>query len=265
MAVQTSVSTMGSALPGMPYAGNRPECLTWGMPSAKVAKVSTVTIDTPTNSTLYQIRVNGIDSEYTSDGSATAAEIEAGLVSAVNSNALAAAIVTAAAGAGDTLTLTGVTAGDDFTVTTSGATLSVATTTAAVDNDVIGFGYGVVRNDATSVRLPVSSDAATAFRGVALHTHDHDPALKPASTDPDGYYVGSAVSVVRKGLVYVPVTTAITEGTSGVHLIITGANAGKFRGTSDSTNTVDLGGTFTGLRWHTSSANSMAVLEINLP
>lgn len=265
MAVQTSVSTMGSALPGMPYAGNRPETLAWGMPSAKVAKVVTVTVDTATNSTLYNVRVNGIDSEYTSDGSATAQEIVTNMVAAIVANSTASAIVTAAAATSSTFTLTGVTAGDDFTVTTSGATLSVATTTAAVDNDVIGFGYGVVRNDASSVRLPVSSDAATAFRGVALHTHDHDPALKPASTDPDGHYVGSAVSVVRKGLVYVPVTTAITEGTSGVHLIITGANAGKFRGTSDSSNTVDLGGTFTGLRWHTSSANSMAVLEINLP
>jgi hypothetical protein len=265
MGVQTAVSTMGDALAGMPFDTSFLDIVPKGMPAAKVAKVSTVTIDAATNDTLYQIRVNGIDSEYLSDGTASAAEIEAGLVAAVIANPLAAAIVTAAAGAGATLTLTGVTAGADFTVTVSGATLSVATTTAAVSNDVVGFGYGCVRSDATSVRHPVSSDAATAFRGVALHTQDHDESMKVNSTDPDGYYAGGSVSVVRRGRIYVPVTTAITEGTSGVHLIVVGSNAGKFRGTADSTNTVDLGGTFTGLRWHTSSANDMAVLELNLP
>jgi hypothetical protein len=102
---------------------------------ADVAQVVTVDIVTVLNSTVYTVRINGVDITYTSDADATEGEIALGLVAAINASIDAnVAVVTAAtaalaADAAATFTVTADTAGVPFTLTTD-ANLAATTTTA---------------------------------------------------------------------------------------------------------------------------------------
>jgi hypothetical protein len=89
---------------------------------ADVAQVETIT-PTAVNLTLYTVTVNGVAYTYTSDGTATAAEIVTGFITAINGGQSA---VTASGTT--TLILTAATAGVSFTVTI-GANLAIAHTT----------------------------------------------------------------------------------------------------------------------------------------
>lgn len=90
------------------------------------AQVDTVTIDTVTDSTTYSLTINGTTATYTSGVGATAAEITAGLVAAIN---LLAEPVTAADGVGN-FTITADVAGTAFATVITAGTMSVLTTTA---------------------------------------------------------------------------------------------------------------------------------------
>lgn len=135
-----------------------------------VAQVSTVTVGGATNATLYEVLVNGIVSQYTSDGSATVTEIVAGLVAAMQANGFLDALVTVVDADPD-ITITAKVAGTALTVTeTDGATgdLSIAATTANVlAGKNIPFGKAVVRGSGfEKVKLP---DAASqTFRGISI-------------------------------------------------------------------------------------------------
>jgi hypothetical protein len=102
---------------------------------ANVAQVDTVTVATVLNSTIYTVRINGVDVSFTSDASATAGEIALGLVAAINASTdpavtgVTAATTALAADAAATLTITADVAGTPFTATV-GANLTIATTTA---------------------------------------------------------------------------------------------------------------------------------------
>ena len=103
----------------------------WRGAAIAVAQVSTAT-PTAANSTLYTLTINGKDVSYTSDGSATVAEITAGLTAAWNASAQTEIAEVTATDSTTHVTLTGDTAGKPFTVTSTGAgTINLATTTAA--------------------------------------------------------------------------------------------------------------------------------------
>lgn len=89
-------------------------------PQAK--QVTTIAIPaSPDNSTTYSVVVDGVTASYTSDGSATQAEVGAGLLAALNASAQIRGIAVPSY-SGGTLTLTGVWPAVSFTVTASGGT-----------------------------------------------------------------------------------------------------------------------------------------------
>jgi hypothetical protein len=104
----------------------RPEQIVIGRRTAKVAQVRTVSIALVANAFNYQVTVNGVTFQFTSDADATGAEIQAGLVAAVNAGAEP---VTASPGVGTTVVLTADVAGTAFT-SAVGTNLTIADTTA---------------------------------------------------------------------------------------------------------------------------------------
>jgi len=104
-----------------------PEKVKIGRRLAKVAQVVTVT-PAVVNNFSYSITINGNAYTYLSDGSATGAEIQAGLIAAVNAGSDP---VTASAGTGDDVVLTADVAGTSFTYAV-GTNLTAVLTTANV-------------------------------------------------------------------------------------------------------------------------------------
>lgn len=102
---------------------------------ADVAQVNTVTVATVVNSTIYTVRINGVDVSYTSDATATAGEIAIGLRDAINAStdpnvtSVTAATTATATSTTATMTITADVSGTPFTATV-GANLTIATTTA---------------------------------------------------------------------------------------------------------------------------------------
>lgn len=101
-----------------------PDEVVIGRRTAVVAQVVTVT-PTVVNSFSYTITINGVTYTYVSDGTATGAEIQAGLVAAVNAGSEP---VTASAGGGDTVVLTADVAGTAFTYAVGTNLVAVLTT-----------------------------------------------------------------------------------------------------------------------------------------
>ena len=117
--------------------------------AGQAAQVTTIAIPaSPDNSTAYSVVVDGITASYTSDGSATQAEVGAGLVAAINATPGVRGQMSASY-AGGTLTLTGTFAGISHTVTASGgvsggAIGSPSTSTSAASAATVPFGVAVV-------------------------------------------------------------------------------------------------------------------------
>ena len=103
----------------------RPPEFRVGKRVANVAQISTVTIDTVVDVTLYTITINGTAFTFTSDGDATDVEIRDGLVTDINGGSEP---VTAAPGASNEVVLTADAAGDGFSVVVD-ANMSVVVTT----------------------------------------------------------------------------------------------------------------------------------------
>ena len=125
-----------------------------------VAQVSTVTVDSATNDQAYVLTVTfgGTDYSvtYTSDGTATTAEIAAGLESACDADANINAFINASS-ASNVLTLTGRYKGESFTFSvTPAADVTLATGTAAAAAGAIPFGRACVldANNTDGIELP---------------------------------------------------------------------------------------------------------------
>lgn len=113
----------------------------------RTAQVSTITVDTATNSATYTWTIDGVELTYTADSSTSAAEIVAGIVAAINADPIAGAKCTAAATSSTVVTLTARVGGVSFSVSDSDAKLTSATTTANDTADTIGFGLAVLSDD----------------------------------------------------------------------------------------------------------------------
>lgn len=98
--------------------------------SANIQQVNTVTVTSAVNSTIYTVTINGVDNTYTSDASATTAEIAAGLAAAINASVdVLVTPVTATYVSGATFTVSADVAGTGFTIAV-GTNLSQAATVA---------------------------------------------------------------------------------------------------------------------------------------
>ena len=109
----------------------------------QAVQVSTVTVSGATNDKTYSLVLNGVTVSYTSDGTATIAEIAQGLSDAIDAEPAVRGQIAPSATA-TTVVLTGTTAGQAFTATESDAELSIALTTAAASAAPIPFGRLVV-------------------------------------------------------------------------------------------------------------------------
>ncbi len=134
--------------------------------SPQAVQVSTITIDTVTNSATYTVTFNEIDVSYTADASALNTEIVAGLIALMEADPAISGVVTLAATSAAVITLTGRTAGETFTITDSDAKITTATTTSADDADPIGFGLllidGGVDSDGSRLGSIAKSASLTA-------------------------------------------------------------------------------------------------------
>lgn len=125
--------------------------------SPQARQVTTIAVPaSPDNSTLYTVTIGGVASTFTTDASATQAELGAGLLAAIRANAGANRQMSSAY-AGGTLTLTGVWPGAVTVVTRAGGSgggvLGAPTnSTSAAAADSVGFGLAVVRKAGNDLR-----------------------------------------------------------------------------------------------------------------
>lgn len=104
----------------------KPEKFKIGKHTAPIAQISTISVGSVVNTTLYTATLNGVACSYTSDGSATGAEIQAGLIAAINASTQA-PYLTATAGSGTDVVVTSDVAGLGFTLALTANLTSVAT------------------------------------------------------------------------------------------------------------------------------------------
>tara|TARA_Y100000592_G_scaffold4422_1_gene6382 strand:- start:445 stop:1509 length:1065 start_codon:yes stop_codon:yes gene_type:complete len=141
-----------------------------------VAQISTVTVNSAQNSTLYSLDIlppgyeSAIVVSFTSDGSATTTEIAAGLAAAVDADAAASGWFDTGA-VSNVLTLTGQAPGIVVSVSSSAASasdLTIAVATAAASGGSYSFGHVVnlatfdSASGAWNVSAPAMPAAATA-------------------------------------------------------------------------------------------------------
>jgi hypothetical protein len=132
----------------------------------QAAQVTTVTVTGATNNKTYTVTLNEIPISYLSDGSASIAEIAAGLAAAISAEPAVSGLVSAAA-TSTTVVVTSRFPGIGFTLTESDSELTVATSPANASASPIPFGRGIVRvepgdysfpGNAGQCRLPVAAD-----------------------------------------------------------------------------------------------------------
>lgn len=164
----------------------RPEEIKIKKSPTNVAQVSRVTVATVTNSSLYRVIINGVNFDYTSDGSATDAEIVAGLVAAINAGSEP---VTAAPNGTDKVDLTADNSGESFTLSVGDVKLTPSTVTANVgiasaileamqeDRDW----YALVCTDITDVTVKEAAKTIESLRRIFI-TRRSDAGIPTAST-----------------------------------------------------------------------------------
>lgn len=267
-------SLMPVALEGMPGDGSLSNRIETARLAAALPKIMRITIGGATNTTAYGATINGVRVTYTSDGSATIAEIKAGLIAAINNSGFASKIVSAASSGVNTLDVTGLVTGADYTMTIEdGATgdLSLSTTQNAISTTV-AFGRAVVVDsyDSTqyvrNVKLP--SAAGQEFAGITCFTQKANPNATPNSqTDATGavsYVDKDATAIMRQGLIWVRPETDVDATADSVFFRQTVAGNTEVGALT----TVDDGNTdaVPTAKWRSSGvAGSLVLLEINIP
>jgi len=180
-------------------------------------KTINVSVDTVTNSLLYRIAVKYLSKvpatygqtlttncDYTADGSATKAEILAGLLAAVNASVapVTAKVFDSALGP---IQIAAKTRDQDFTLT-----VSTELSQAAVSGE-IPFGVVVCMQDTTpdKCRLPVvAGDIGNKTLGITLRSF----AMENNTAGTAVYPLDSSVQVAREGLVAAAVEEAVSAG-----------------------------------------------------
>lgn len=227
-----------------------------------VAQVATVTVDAATNSTLYTVTVNGVLVTYTSDGTATIAEIHAGLLAAGIANSFLAGVVTFS-GASPDLVITADVAGAPMTVTEADADLSLVATTPNTTASPIYFGRGLAQNLTDAEKISLPSATGFTFAGISSHSQ----IARPNDDGIAKYEDGISIPVLTKGRIYVLAEDAITSLDDAVYLRHTANGAvnvaGRFRTDADTARADQI----SNARWLslTTGVNQLAILEINMP
>ena len=122
----------------------------------------------------------------------------------------------------------------------------------------IGFGLAVIAGTDPAVQVKLPAAAGGVFRGVSLQTH-----VAQTSAGVAAYADHDAVSVLRKGRVWVPVVTAVAVD-GHPYFVNTGDDAGKFSATDDGTTDSARAGGGTAKYVTSTSGAGLALLELDL-
>jgi hypothetical protein len=207
--VQQSVQNLALGFPGQKVGLGVFRTRSYKNDKGAAAQVSDVTI-TAVNSTTYTMTVNGHVFTYTSDSSATVAEIRDGLIAA---GKLVPELEDAVAlnASGNKVRVTSLKAGTAFTLTV-GANLAAAAVQANVARSFIGFGLALVQGNGPggdqSAFLPAG--AGGTFIGMAARVHSGTDTLDRDHLD--SYSPGAMMAVVEDGPMYARVEVAVTKG-----------------------------------------------------
>jgi len=230
----------------------------------EIAQVVTITIDNVVDSTDYVTTVNGVTCTFTSDSTATEAEINAGMLDSVNDSVWngpdLSFDVTAAQGVTTaTLTITADSAGTGFTATANTNVTAVVTTQNSGD---VPFGVGVVQGSASDLaHLPT----ATGQTLVGITCLDQTQPNQPSTGDHE-YTAGSAMGIVEQGRVWVIVEDAVVAGGSVYIRFKASANGtqlGAVRSDTDSASADQLTAAVFGTTQAT--PGGLAVVTLNRP
>ncbi len=240
-----------------------------------------VVVTTEANSEIFTVTVAGTDFAFTSDASATKAEIAAGLKALIDADTSLGVTTTlfTTSEANDSFYIENDSFDDEVVVSITNPATGVLTLAELVDHeDAIQFGAFVVNDDRQTAetlngdlsqcRLPrLATDFSSRHvLGVALA----DVSKVTRLTAPyGGYSAGESVPIVRKGRVWVSVEDVSSVAQGGLvyvrHVASGTEQLGAVRAADDGSDTEVLDAqqaAFTGVK---DSTNSLAVIELNLP
>ena len=243
---------------------------------AATRQLEQVVVTTAANSEIFTITIDGTAYAYTSDGSATKAEISAGLKVLIDAGS---DDVTVTDDLTDTLLIESNDHDTGFTITITNPATGVLTLTQLVAQEqAIAFGSVVVEDERVAVdantgkvegcRLP---RLATDFSGrKVLGVAIADASMVTRASAPiAGYSAGEAVPVLRKGRIWMTVEDVASVAKGGlvyVRHIATGTESlGAIRAADDGADTEVMDAQqceFTGQKV---TALNLAVVEWNLP
>lgn len=112
----------------------------------QVKAVKTATLLAIQANATTSLVINGYTVSFTDDGTPSDTDSAAGLVAAINANPLVRGSVSAE-NTGAVITITALTAGLDFTLTSPDGTVTIGTTTAAATAEIVPFGRFLVKSD----------------------------------------------------------------------------------------------------------------------
>lgn len=265
MAQKEVTDNLAKGIEGQLADSGRNDIGSYGNFSRQVNRVEVVT---PDNTQVFSATINGTLFDITSDADATIIEIGAALVADIN---LGAEPVTAVDNLDGTFQVNANEIGVSFTITVAAAGAGVITQEAIIaNNQAIDFGLLVVQdpdNDQGAILPSLQSEILDNIRnilGIDIHSHTAENAREGEVNS--GNKISKAMSVLRRGRVYVRVEEAVTpasvphvrfaEGAGGTRL-------GAFRASTDTATAEPLTEEF---RYKTSAGiGELAVLEISLP
>lgn len=235
-----------------------------------------VVVTTAANSEIFTVTIDGTDYAYTSDESATKAEISAGLKALIDAGD---DDVTVTDDLVDTLTIENNSFDTEITVAITNPATGVLTLTELVDHeDAIQFGAVVVNDDQQTAdaldgsllqcRLP---RLATDFSGRhVLGVAMADVSKITRSSAPyGGYSAGESVPILRKGRIWMSVEDVASVAEGGlvyVRHVATGTESlGAIRAADDGSDTEVLDAQQAKFTGQKITASSLAVVEWNLP
>jgi len=242
-----------------------------------------VVVTTADDSKIFTVTINGTAYAFTSDASATKAEISAGLKALIDAGS---SDVTVVDDLTDTLYIENNSYDTEKVLTVSATGSGVLTATELIDHDdSIQFG-AVVVDDPIAVSGLVGAVAdpytgkrdtcrlprlATDFSGrKVLGVAIADTSLVTRSTDPfGGYNAGEAVPILRKGRVWMYVEDVASVATGGlvyVRHVATGTERlGNIRAADDGADTEVLDAQQAQFTGQKITSLNLAVVEWNLP
>ncbi len=119
----------------------------------------------------------------------------------------------------------------------------------------VAFGLGVIAGTDPAKQVKVAAAVGDTFRGIALHTNKAQTVAGVSQYDDK-----DTVSVMRKGVAWVPVTDPVTiDGAAYVDLV---TNTGYFTGAATANLTVTIDAIF---RSNKNSATGLAKVEVSMP